>query len=120
MTDIRMPFTTKLAVALLTNLAAMAQLVVGQSTSAENLNLIANGSFEQGALTPTRLVYAPYSGITGWEVFMGSIDYMNDFFIASDGTRMIDLSGLEPAVPGAIRQTFPTIPHQTYNVIFDL
>jgi len=82
-------------------------------------NLIQNGSFEQGPNPSDYLPLSPGStAITGWTVIRGAIDYVGSYFVASDGSRCLDLNG-NPGV-GGVAQTFATVPGQTYQVSFDM
>jgi len=87
--------------------------------------LITNGSFEDilGVYPGT----APYVtldatspiGIAGWSVVDGSIDWINTYWKASDGTKSIDLAGYYQH--GLIMGTsFNTAIGQTYRVQFDM
>ena len=68
-----------------------------------NQNLIVNGSFEIGVdLTNTLPISAVDSNsINGWTVQSGSIDYIRGRWVAGDGNRCLDLSGVSA---GTIRQ----------------
>ncbi|WP_239465908.1 choice-of-anchor C family protein [Gemmata sp. SH-PL17] len=86
-------------------------------------NLIVNGGFETGPdPLPTDLGYRIYgagsTAIPGWTVTRDTIDYEGTHWTELDGTRSIDLAGTPGA--GAIAQTIPTVPGQTYRVAFDL
>jgi hypothetical protein len=70
------------------------------------INLLSNGSFENGpALDAFRTVFAPSAEIDGWTVTRGSVDHISSYWTASDGARSLDLDGLGP---GTIGQTFVT------------
>ena len=107
--------------------ALLGALVVstGLCASAQAASLIVNGSFEDGPAVPTNPGYSTLSGgdtsITGWTVVGNSIDYIGNYWVASDpavGGHSLDLSG---AVTGAgIAQTISTIVGQAYQVVFDL
>jgi choice-of-anchor C domain-containing protein len=83
-----------------------------------------NGSFETGVdnipANPGFLtIYAvDNTSINSWTVFQGSIDYIGSYWVASDGSRSIDLNGYY--AQGGISQTFDTISGQKYIVSFDL
>lgn len=55
--------------------------------------------------------------ITGWILTAGSVDYIGGTWQASEGSRSLDMNGVEP---GAISQEFDTVPGQHYEVRFDL
>lgn len=77
-----------------------------------------NGSFETGGNPGAWLeLPAGYTGITGWTVTSGNIDYVGTLWTAADGNRSLDLNGSRP---GAISQTFDTAVGQRYDVAFDL
>jgi choice-of-anchor C domain-containing protein len=77
-----------------------------------------NGSFELGP-DPGQLITLPAGStdLTGWTVTSGTIDYTGLTWQASQGSRSLDLSGLDA---GQIGQTFDTILGATYQVLFDL
>jgi choice-of-anchor C domain-containing protein len=82
------------------------------------INLLSNGSFENGpALDAFRTVFAPSAEIDGWTVTRGSVDHISSYWTASDGARSLDLDGLGP---GTIGQTFVTVPGQAYDVTLDM
>jgi choice-of-anchor C domain-containing protein len=83
---------------------------------------VINGSFEDG-IDPGGFatLYSSQpsaTNITGWTVTSGNIDYIGNYWQAANGTRSIDMNGLEP---GAISQTLTglTSGHQ-YTVTFSL
>ena len=77
-----------------------------------------NGSFEMGTdpgvFTTLR---SGSSNITGWTVGGDSIDYIGSYWMPSNGSRSIDLSGNNA---GSLSQTFDTTPGQAYLISFDL
>lgn len=85
------------------------------STSAQ-AQLIVNGSFESASVNPFATLSTGSTAISGWTVG-GSIDYVGADWVASNGSRSLDLNGLSP---GSISQTFSTIPGQRYEVLFDM
>ncbi|HVP31269.1 MAG TPA: choice-of-anchor C family protein [Myxococcota bacterium] len=86
-------------------------------------SLVTNGSFETATINPGGGFLAVLPGdttsIPGWEVFQDNVHYIGTFWQASDGIRSIDLDGTVGAA-GGVRQTFATVPGQTYLVSFDL
>lgn len=84
----------------------------------DGVNLITNGSFENGPDPGLYIALNPGStAITGWTVTRGQIDYKGTYFIDdADGTRSLDLNG-SPGV-GGIAQTFNTVAGQRYRVNF--
>lgn len=80
-------------------------------------NVLVNGSFEAGGSTkPFDTIYAA-GPLAGWTVNFGSIDLINSYWTASNGSKSIDLSGNSA---GVISQTFATTAGQTYHISFDL
>jgi len=80
-----------------------------------------NGSFEHGNYyddpASWQVVDAGRRSVNGWTVTQGSIDWVNAYWQAADGGRSIDLNGNNP---GAMSQTFSTIPKAAYKVTFSL
>jgi choice-of-anchor C domain-containing protein len=91
------------------------------TASYAQVNLLTNGSFESGpSVPPIASFTAGSAAITGWAVLSGNIDYSSNtfgFWVASNGTRSIDLNG---NAAGTIAQTFSTVVGQPYLVQFDL
>jgi choice-of-anchor C domain-containing protein len=83
-------------------------------------NLITNGSFESGSYsggTNFETLYTGSTSITGWTVRSGSIDWINQYWDASEGARSIDLAGLNS---GSISTNLNTIVGQSYRVQFEM
>ncbi|MBI5263418.1 MAG: choice-of-anchor C family protein [Bradyrhizobium sp.] len=101
-------------------LIAPALLAVLWAGSASALTLIQNGSFESGLndAGPGGYKTIPGSGavITGWTVG-GSVDWINGYWQASDGTHSVDLNG---GSIGDIQQAITTVVGQQYLLTFDL
>ena len=57
------------------------------------------------------------TSLDGWTVDSGSVDWIDTYWPAADGSKSIDLSGAEA---GAISQTFDTTIGNTYTVTFAL
>lgn len=90
------------------------------ATSAGAVTTIVNGSFEEGTAIPDGsfvTIGAGGSGITGWTVGGGGVDYIGTYWQAADGTRSVDLSGNSN---GSISQALETIIGQQYAVTFSL
>ena len=86
-----------------------------------NANLITNGSFEAldgSSLSGYVTLNDGNTDIPGWKV-EGSIDWIGNYWQASDGNRSIDLAGYQSngAVVGV---SFSTVVGQTYLVEFDM
>ena len=102
--------------------ALLASVLLASSESS-GVNLLVNGSFEDGAYVNNGagymgLGYGPESTtIPGWTV--KDIDWMgvNGYWVASEGSFSIDMNG---AAAGYIKQEFATAVGQTYTVSFDL
>ena len=95
--------------------ATTAMLLAGSASAAT----LINGSFETSTLDPGvfTTVDSPSTIIDGWTVTSGSIDYIGNYWVASDGNRSIDLAG---NAIGSIAQSFDTIIGQSYTASFDL
>jgi choice-of-anchor C domain-containing protein len=84
---------------------------------------VGNGSFEDGDFPQGVAFQMLTSGtpgatsITGWTVTAGSIDWIDGFWTAQDGTKSLDMNGLEP---GAISQTLTTSVNSTWAIQFYL
>ena len=92
--------------------------VIESCGSANPLSIIANGSFEEGtAPFPITNVVAGGTAITSWSVDAGDVDYINGFWVSSDGARSIDING---GAAGTISQTFTTVAGHKYKVTFDV
>lgn len=98
-------------------------LLMGVSGVAQ-ANLITNGSFEDLEHTYGSASYLTVNSLStvtipGWSVVDGSVDWINTYWKASDGTKSLDLAGLYQH--GLILGTsFDTIVEQTYRVQFDM
>jgi len=99
--------------------AAAGAMILGSTVTAF-ADLETNGSFENGTVDPTpfvTLTSGDSTSISGWTVSSGTIDYIDEYWEASDPTRSIDLSGNEA---GSISQDVPTVAGETYEVTFDM
>jgi len=63
-------------------------------------------------------VFAGQPNITGWSVDFGSVDYIGNYWQASNGVRSIDLNGQNQR--GQISQEIATTAGWTYKVTFDM
>ena len=83
---------------------------------------IINGSFEEKGVDPgsfMTLNEGDISSVYGWTIEAGSVDYIGNYWEASNGVRSIDLNGYY--AKATISQTIAnTIPGVTYQVTFDL
>lgn len=83
-------------------------------------NLITNGSFELGSYsggTNFQTLNTGSTSITGWTVRSGTIDWINQYWNASEGSKSIDLAGMSA---GSISTNLNTIVGQSYRVQFDM
>jgi len=100
-------------------LALLAVPLPGAPAPKKKVNLLVNGSFEQGPPLGNWLPLNPGSKvITGWVVTRGQIDLVGTHWTAAEGKRSIDLHG-SPGF-GGVSQTFATTPNKTYVVTFML
>ena len=96
--------------------------VVGfAAAGAQAANLVTNGSFELGSNDAAPGGYTTVGvgspDIAGWTVGSGTVDWINGYWQASDGTHSIDLNGNSV---GDISQAISTIAGQKYTLTFDL
>lgn len=95
--------------------ASMCFLTVGAQAA-----LILNGGFETGTAPPGsgfRTLTAGSTDLDGWTIASGSIDWIGGYWQPAEGSKSIDLNGLEPAT---ISQTFNTTRDALYHVDFAL
>jgi choice-of-anchor C domain-containing protein len=82
---------------------------------------LTNGGFETGAYVDNgsgfRQLNAPNGSIVDWTVDAGSVDWIGTYWPAQEGSKSIDMSGVEA---GTLSQTFTTTIGNTYNVSFQL
>ncbi len=90
------------------------------SVSLVSANLITNGSFEDDSATFSSYttLSATSTAIPGWEVTAGSVDWISDYWQASDGSKSLDLAGVDNGTIVGIN--FATITDTTYLVQFDM
>ncbi|HIJ53538.1 MAG TPA: choice-of-anchor C family protein [Planctomycetes bacterium] len=87
-------------------------------------NITQNGSFENGAPIPSGSFLELDAGSTAiddWVVIGNGIrviDYISGYWVASDGSRSLDLNG-NPG-PGGVEQDIATVIGTTYLVTFDM
>lgn len=99
----------------------VAAVLTAGATSASAANLITNGSFETGVgdagLGGFTTLGAGSTNMTGWTVASGSVDWINGYWMADDGTHSVDMNGNSV---GAIEQTINTVAGRTYTLTFDM
>jgi choice-of-anchor C domain-containing protein len=85
----------------------------------ECVNLVTNGSFEQGTEPGSYLVLQAGSpALPGWTISRQTIDYIGTYFSSADGVRHLDLDGT-PGY-GEVWQALKTHPNQKYRLTFML
>lgn len=97
-------------------LIAAAGLLFGTAVPASAAGFV-NGGFEAGTCGAPVGGFTPVSAgnpcITGWTVDSGSVDWVNGYWQAHEGTHSVDLAGNQP---GSISQIFDTVAGQVYSV----
>jgi len=80
---------------------------------------VTNGSFETGTHSgaPFDTLSVGSTNLTGWTITSGTIDWVNSYWQAKDGSKSLDLSGTGS---GAISQTLATTIGKNYVVSFAL
>ena len=97
--------------------ATAAALLIGTSAGAVT---VINGSFEDGTPPPGMFtsLAAGDTTITGWEVLSAGVDYIGSLWVASNGSRSLDLSAMSA---GGVKQTISGFTvGQAYRISFDL
>jgi choice-of-anchor C domain-containing protein len=81
-----------------------------------------NGGFESSTCDPAAGSYNTQSSgstcIAGWTVGNNGLDYINGYWVASEGTHSLDMNGSGGV--GSIQQSFDVNNGHTYQVSFDL
>src|SRR5450631_2855770 len=100
-------------------LVAVTGLSATASPGSAAVNLVTNGSFENGTGDAGFGGFTTLGGgatnITGWTVTGGSIDWIHGYWPAADGTHSIDLNGNSV---GGMEQTISTVAGQGYKMTF--
>jgi choice-of-anchor C domain-containing protein len=109
-----------LALACVTLLIALLVAAAAPAPKDEKpVNLIKNGSFEEGPDPGDfKSLDEDSKDIKGWVVTRGQIDYVGTHWKAADGERSLDLHG-SPGY-GGVKQTFKTKKGQKYKLTFSL
>ena len=101
----------------LLGIAAAVGLCLAAWPASADVNLLTNGSFEDGNYTGG--VFVPLgagaTNITGWSIGGHSIDWIGSYWQPQDGARSLDLNGTGA---GSVSQTFATTAGQQYKVSF--
>jgi choice-of-anchor C domain-containing protein len=100
-------------------LSIAASIALFATVSPASANLIINGNFETGIGDASFPGFSTLNGgstnITGWTVTGGSVDWINGYWTAQDGTHSIDLNGTSQ---GGLQQTINTVLGQHYLMTF--
>jgi choice-of-anchor C domain-containing protein len=103
------------------------RLVVGAvavclfAASPAHANLITNGSFENGTYPGGSFATlgSGSTAITGWTVTGNSVDWIDTYWMASDGSKSVDLDGNGQGGLDATT-SLVTVVGQAYRVYFDM
>jgi len=90
------------------------------SPASAAVNYVTNGSFESGSNPGNAWITlgTGSSALNGWAI-SGSIDYIGDYWVASNGKRSVDMNGSASA--GTISQIISGLTSgATYKVAFDI
>ncbi len=103
-------------------LAGAALAAAAFMSAGAQANLVTNGSFENGSgsagLGGFVTLGAGNPSITGWTIGPNNIDWINNYWLASNGTHSLDMNGDSGA--SAVSQTIATVAGAHYNLSFDL
>ena len=105
-------------------LSLVTMAIVTFTPMSAQANLTLNGGFESGASIPAGgflELDVGSTAINNWTVLGGGvkvIDYIGGYWVASEGTRSLDLNG-NPG-PGGVEQVIFTNPGDEYLITFDL
>lgn len=82
--------------------------------------IVVNGSFEDNSQNFSNYVTlnAGNSSIPGWTVTAGSVDWISNYWQASNGLKSLDMGGLTNGT--IVSQALVTVPGQSYLLSFDL
>jgi choice-of-anchor C domain-containing protein len=96
-------------------LAGLALAALAPSARAQ---IVTNGGFEDSPFNPcTGFIDATITGITGWTVAAGNVDYICTSWQHDEGVRSIDLTG---RAPGTLTQALTLNPGSQYQLSFAL
>ncbi|MFF7635039.1 choice-of-anchor C family protein [Kitasatospora sp. NPDC008050] len=109
----------KRACAISATAVLLAGLGVTATASAQTVSRFDDGSFEN-----PRVAVGSYTDLAAgqtigpWQVTTGTVDLIGEgFWQAAEGDQSVDLNGVGP---GAVAQTFTTVPGTTYTVTYAL
>lgn len=106
-------------------LAVGAALMVSTAAQA-TVNLVANGSFENGVAVsgPTYVATGDSTSITGWTVTAHGVNYTDDApalgWDASEGSRSVELSSIEGGNGGLFQTISGFTAGRSYRLAFDV
>ena len=93
-------------------------LMLGTATGVQAAT-IQNGSFETGTNPTSYITLGTGStGITGWTVASGTVDYIGSYWVASDGNRSVDMAG--NSLGSISTMITDLIVGLTYSLTFDM
>ena len=96
-------------------------LLLALPSSASAAELVANGSFEEPALSggwaTVGVGHAPEE-LPGWTVTLNTVDLLSSDWQAAAGSQSLDLAG-SPG-PGAIKQTLATVAGKKYRIRYSV
>ncbi len=98
-------------------------VVVAALAASAQASIVVNGSFEDAAMGYSvppdggfTTLYGGSTAIDGWQVIDGSVDWINGYWQAADGTKSLDLAGLSDG--GVLANTVTTVVGQEYTLTF--
>jgi choice-of-anchor C domain-containing protein len=86
--------------------------------SALAASIVANGSFEDGLSNIGKFTTIT-SGLTNWTISSGNVDYIGSYWLASNGSRSLDLNGSSIPTP-TVSQAVSLTGGQQYLLSFDM
>ena len=106
-------------------LAAVCLMTAGSvartADETEAKNLVVNGGFEDGPEVPGDPGWVTLekdaTGIKGWVVSRGTVDFIGSYWKAADGKASLDMNGNDV---GGIKQTITTVKGKKYKLTFQL
>jgi len=104
-------------------LAGASSLFQNKAEEPKEVNLIVNGSFEEGPdpdQNPNHFLWfnEGATDLKGWTVTRGQLSYVGTYWEHADGKRSLDMHG-GPGF-GGIKQSFATKKGRKYRVVFSL
>lgn len=93
-------------------------LGLGAAASASPFNLVADGGFEEPAISGDFTTYYATTQMGDWTITNGSVDLIHSYWTPSEGAQSLDLSGYTPGTIAS--QTITTVPGGSYLLMFDM